>query len=130
MADYTCISRTNYFAVTDEEKLHEIAKLVGADVFKSASGKFTLGAYGSISYYMDEEKQDNVYIYPMIQEILPEKEAAIFFEVGHGGLPYHERLRYLMGSATIVTKDAIKLINLETKACRLANEMLGIEVFV
>lgn len=41
--------------------------------------------YGSVGHYGDEAKRDDVCVYPMIQGILTEKEAAIFLMLGTRG---------------------------------------------
>lgn len=108
MADYMCYSRTSYFRVTDEVKLREIVSKVGASLWER-DGSFAFGQYGCITAYFDEEQDEYIEIFEELQEILQPGEIAVLYEVGH------EKLRYVAGIAVIVTKDNIKVIDLENE---------------
>lgn len=132
MANYECISRTNYFRVTDEVRYKELFdNLISEsdDVFDFTKLKEDVvyhgfGSYGSVDYEegIDEDG------YPVLnfdlflselQKILPEKEAFMFFESGH------EKLRYITEYVTICTKNEILTLSLENIAISKAKELLG-----
>ena len=54
-----------------------------------------------------------------LQECLAEDDSIIVLEVGH------EKLRYLIGAATIITRSSIETIDLTSLAISKAAEMLG-----
>lgn len=112
MANYNAFSRTNYFRVTDEEKLREIVDLICCedDVELWQCGDFfAFGAYGMITQIYNEETEDVESIFPKLQSILPDNEVAVIVEVGH------EKLRYLIGCAWIVTNKKVKFIDLSSE---------------
>ena len=134
MANYYAFIRSNYFSVADETKFQEIiASCLGSDkaiqIFESgdSSGKFGFGCYGSISGIpaedCDPEDCDIDAFYDALQEVLAEGDAIIITEIDY------EKLRYLIGVCTIITKREIRSVNLEEKAVALAREMLGNEDF-
>ena len=130
MANYYAFIRSNYFSVTDETRFREIiASCLGSDeairIFESSdgSGKFGFGCYGSISGVPDDEDDPDDYdvdaFYEALQEVLVEGDAIIITEIGY------EKLRYLIGVCTIITKREIQFVNLSDRAVALACEMLG-----
>lgn len=135
MSNYSCVSRTNYFRVTDEERYKELfAGLSSEDkiddfTYKDEEGVVWhgFGSYGSISWSdgeetdgsdEDDEQDINDFAYEL-QKILPEGEAFVLFEGGH------EKLRYVTGTALVVTKNRTEFLDLRNKAVEIAREMLG-----
>jgi hypothetical protein len=130
MANYNAFVRSNYFTVTDTAKFREImASCIGAEgnieVFDAddGSGKLGFGCYGAISGIPtdieDPESTDLDGFYEALQGILAEGDAIIITEVGY------EKLRYLIGVCTVITKQGIQCIDLSRKAVDLARTMLG-----
>lgn len=70
-------------------------------------------------YPEDYCDSDMITFFQKMQTILPDGEAMIVVEVGS------EKLRYLVGCATIVTKEQIQSVDLCDYALRKAKEMLG-----
>lgn len=133
MANYCCSARTNYFRVTDEKRYLELFGTLTSDegeVFafdeKSENGTPThaFGAYGVIYCYHDGNGEDDFnWFISELQKILPDDEAFIFFEAGH------EKLNYVSGYATIVTRSNIENISLEGEAIEVAKKLLRNETF-
>ena len=136
MANCQTVSKTNYFRVTDEEKYKELISHLYTDSgdpvdyfsYIDANGisRFGFGAYGTISYAENSEEEEERSIdkfLAKIQEILPEDESFILFEVGN------EKLRSVFGYAVVCTQDKIETIDLESCAAVMAGDMLGIENF-
>lgn len=120
MANYVCVSRTNYFKVTDPDKLRDlVAKLDDAALWEREDGSFAFGSYNSLIYCCDEELNE-VNIVSELQAILPDDEAIIITEVGNA------KLRYLVGWCTIITKDAQYDINVQEIAKDKARELLKV----
>ena len=138
MANYECASRTNYFRVTDEERYKELfAGLSSEDKIDDFTHKdeegvvwHGFGSYDSIGWSDgkepedpddddEDDDQDIVDFAYELQKILPDGEAFILFESGH------EKLRYVTGTALIVTKDGTEFLDLRNKAVEIAREMLG-----
>ena len=130
MANYCAVIRTNYFSVTDETRFREImASCVGdeedTEVFESEDGsdKFGFGCFGTISGIPedtdDPDSADLGAFYDALQSVLAEGDAIIITEIGY------EKLRYLIGVCTVITKRDIRYIDVRQKAVELAMEMLG-----
>ena len=142
MADYYCKIRTNYFSVTDEEKFKKIiASCRAADTIeifdekqKDGSVKYGFFCDGSIHGLPDTEDEtlesedeydsDEDYDYnydafcEALQAILPDNDAILITEIGN------EKMRYLVGDCTIITRKDIKVITLRDEAMTLARKML------
>jgi len=143
MANYYCKIRTNYFSVTDEEKFKKVIASCRAsdaiEIFdekqKDGSIKYGFFCDGSIHGLPDTEDEalesedkydsDEDYDYnydafcEALQEILPDNDAILITEVGN------EKMRYLVGDCTIITRNYIKVITLRDEAMNLARKMLG-----
>ena len=137
MADYYASTRTNYFAVTDEDKFRQVmAKCVGSgdsvEVFEQhckSTGVtlFCFGCQSTISGLRvatdeDDDSWDDCDIdafYEALQGLVVEGDAIIITEVGY------EKLRYLAGISTIITHSEIRVVNLRDKALNEARAMLG-----
>lgn len=121
MASYVCAIRTNYFRVTEEEKFRNLI-----DEFLSGSCEvFTRTDVNSnklVGFGSDENinwPEDETGFFSGLQECLAEDDSIIVLEVGH------EKLRYFVGAATIITRSSIETIDLTSLAISKAAEMLG-----
>lgn len=134
MANYYATIRSNYFGVTDEAKFRKIiASCSGEDtvhVFESedGSGKFGFGCNGSITGILPDEDEDDTeeyldVFYDALQSVLAEGDAIIITEVSF------EKLRYLIGCCTVITRDDIQFVDVRNKAIELARSMLGNDTF-
>lgn len=135
MANYYGITRTNYFSVKDPEEFEKLtAKIVDDEgehahmITKHCDGVEKYGFYtngamlGIEPEGIDEDDEnygfDQYDVAMAIQKMLPKNDACIITEVGH------EKARYLIGYAYVVTADDIKFISLENTAIQTACEML------
>ena len=128
MANYYATIRTNYFGVTDMEKFREIMDSCSAEdtieMFEPEDdGKIGFGCNGSIYGLLpgedeDDTEEDLYAFYDALQSVLVAGDAIIISEVGF------EKLRYVVGCCTIITKDDIQFIDLRNKAIDLARDML------
>ena len=121
MASYVGAIRTNYFRVTEEEKFRNLI-----DEFLSGSCEvFTRTDVNSnklVGFGRDENinwPEDATGFVSGLQECLAEDDSIIVLEVGH------EKLRYFVGAATIITRSSIETIDLTSLAISKAAEMLG-----
>lgn len=147
MANYYGYTRTNYFSVTDPEKLKDIVDRIrwsegDSPFFSEENGKYCFGAYDTImglsmkkdeaqdanaAYnlydededYDDDKERNADMVYDALQEIVAPDDAIIITEVGH------EKLRYLKGHALVITKDEIAYINLHDAAIDKARALLS-----
>ena len=140
MADYYCKTRTNYFTVTDLEKFKQImASCKGTDEIEiidneeqNENMKFGFYCDGNIQGLPERENDDEdindfddidcEYNYDAfcdaLQQIIPENDAVIITEIGF------EKMCYLTGYCTVITRNDIKFINLDREAVKLAAIML------
>lgn len=124
MADYISFTRTNYFRVTDEAAYQALYSYLRAEnealydftTEKDGTIWHSFGMYGTIDMSEDEDGMDGWF--HKLQKLLPEDEAAILLEVGH------EKLRYLVGEYTVVTKNAIENGNIEDASINTARRLL------
>ena len=121
MASYVCAIRTNYFRVTEEEKFRNLI-----DEFLSGScevfRRTDVNSNKLVGFGSDENinwPEDDTGFVSGLQECLAEDDSIIVLEVGH------EKLRYLIGAATIITRSSIETIDLTSLAISKAAEMLG-----
>lgn len=139
MADYINKCRTNYFHVKDPaafrefmesaidiEELWEEKDKDGNPVFGfSAYGFPTIPCKRTVEAPLEDNDFDEEYddldtdaFVSGIQSHLADDDALIFTEIGS------EKMRYLVGCATVITKDASDSINLDDRAITLARKML------
>ena len=135
MAEYCCTVRTNYFHVKDAEAFRVfMARVYGSEdpikLFeeKDCSGNpiFGFGTYGGISGLRnsmdddDEDADETAYdeFIAGLQEHIAD-DAVIILEAGH------EKLRYVVGSATIITSQDIKHLDLTNLAVACGRAMLN-----
>lgn len=148
MSNYVSIMRTNYFQVTDEEKFRSIINACVADdkieIFEDTHGAdtkvFGFGCMGQVHGLKVKkcEKDDGEDNYAKLlkalqpdgvedfdeflkalQSVVADGDAIIVMETGH------EKLRYVVGEATIITRDAIRRTILRNVAVEIAGEMLN-----
>lgn len=132
MANYYGFTRTNYFAVKDEEAFRKaIASCRAAEdkiqIFEDhVNGQkvFGFGCYSQLSGIPATEDEDDCEtdvdaFYDALQQILEDGHAVIITEVGY------EKLRYLVGDCTIITSKGIHFVSLRDTALSKARELLG-----
>ena len=134
MVNYMGFTRTNYFSVTDAEKLRDIVDRIiwdnSGSFLEEGYGGYVFGCYGSINGLRnpkqedcDSEDYDDDYnaddVYEALQEIVAPGDAIIITEVGY------EKLRYLVGDTVVITRDAIEYINLRSAAMEAACKLLN-----
>lgn len=132
MATYKAIFKTNHFCVTDAEMLKDLVSRIHCNAGKVYLTKdaqkenvFCLHARGDIlGIYPDENSPKDIVgpdfglMVSELQKILPEGEALILFEFGT------ESLRYLVATATVITHNKVKQVDLLNNAFNTAREML------
>lgn len=123
MANYECRARSSYFRVTDEKKLRELVKKVGAELWAemiNGEEHFAFGQYGPITEYPDENEPDGLHdITSELQKIIPDDEVIVIQEIGH------EKLAYIQAWSVIITKQTIEVIDLPRITLERAKELSG-----
>lgn len=134
MANYIGFTRTNYFRVTDAERLEEIVNKIiwdedGLGFFREEDGEFAFGAYGSIcglcapegeSDYSDDVIEDDCdVVFEELRNIVSPDSAIIITEIGY------EKLRYLVGTAVVITKNGIEYVDIWDEADMKVRDLLG-----
>lgn len=134
MANYCCTTRTNYFHVKDEDSFRNLmSRVYGCEDSvelweeKDENGKtvFGFGVYGGISGLRDTDiddiDDDSSYddFIDRLQESVAEDDAIIILEAGS------EKMRYIVGSATIITSSGFKYMSIIDLAVAQAAEMIG-----
>lgn len=132
MANYCCVVRTNYFHVKDDEAFRSLMNTVqGSENTISVweendnDGKilFGFGTYGGIAGIVTPEDEDSEGDYDAfidrLQELVADDDAIIIFEAGN------ENLRYVIGSATVITSTNYQYLNITNLAEKTASQMLG-----
>lgn len=134
MANYMPVSRTNYFKVKNLTEFHNaMSKIVANDleVWEKEIDGETYVAFGGFDSFIDvyiwnEENEDGmeegtVDIATIIQPHLADGEGCIILESGY------EKLRYIVGSAYIITQEKTEYVDLEQVAIKKTMEMLGVK---
>lgn len=132
MANYSCVIRTNYFHVKDEDRFLSLIESTYSECGdievitkynKLKNPLYGFACCGWIDGVMNPDDEDEETSYDLfldkLQECVAEDDAIIIFESGH------EKLRYLIGSATIITAKEIKYLSIENYAINTVKEMLG-----
>lgn len=135
MANYNCAICTNYFHVKDENKFRDLMNRVyGSEgeielyEEKDSSGEtvFTFCLYGGIAGLRnakadDDDADESSYdeFIDGLQECVSDNDAVIILEAGH------EKLRYVIGSATVITSKGYRYMDISDIAIREAAAMLG-----
>lgn len=128
MANYCCTIRTNYFKVKNEEQFRAIIEKTEGEgdievwEVKDSDGnkRFGFGLYGSIfglTEYGHENDYDN--FIQALQYCVADDDAILIFESGN------EKLRYVVGIATVITSNKVEYLDMEHIACRKAAELLN-----
>ncbi len=138
MANYTCTTRTNYFHVKDPDAFRSFFQRVyGSEGCielweeKDADGNlmFGFGSYGGIAGLRNSTDDEDMLTADTtsydefiggLQEHVAENDAVIILEAGH------EKLRYIVGAATILTCRDHTHVNVISAAKARAANMLGI----
>lgn len=123
MANYCCSSRTNYFKV---KKFNDFkadlsqysAGEGGLDIWEE-NGLVALGGYGSIITLYDEEQDDWIEIFEILQRHIEDGEAVIIAEAGN------EKLRYVTTFAWLVTKDDVRFVDAVNEVVKDAMRITG-----
>ena len=135
MANYCCTIRTNYFHVKDEEKFRALMdRSYGCEdrielwKERDANGNavFGFGVYGGIAGLSnacvdeDDDYDDPSYdeFLDGLQECVADDDAIIILEAGN------EKMRYIVGSATIITSSNRAYLDIEDLAKQKASEFL------
>ncbi|MBO3280496.1 hypothetical protein [Intestinimonas butyriciproducens] len=137
MANYCCSTRTNYFHVKAPEQFKEfMARVYGTEDHvelweePDADGNpmFAFGTQGGIGGLRsvdadseDEDDDDNNYdaFIEGLQGFIADDDAIIIQESGA------EKLRYLVGSALVITRDHCEYFNILNLAIDEACKLLG-----
>ncbi|MCM1232411.1 MAG: hypothetical protein NC489_20000 [Ruminococcus flavefaciens] len=141
MANYESTVRTNYFHVKDAEKFRAVMRRVygyedTVELWeeKDKAGRivFGFGAYGGISGILpvlDDENENGEYYDPdscsyddfleALQQCVTDDDAVIILEPGN------EKMRYVVGAATIITAKEIRYLDITGLAVEEASKMLG-----
>ncbi|WP_281693197.1 hypothetical protein [Agathobaculum desmolans] len=136
MAQYVCSVRTNYFSVKDESAFADFLAHVKGDTEKvqvfsrenaDGSKTFGFGCAGGIFGYVpdgadaDELERNDAYVDFLhgLQDHIGNGDAAIIFESGW------EKLRYVVGNATVVTQRGTSFVCMQHEAIARAQKMLG-----
>jgi len=130
LANYYGFTRTNYFAVKDEERFRQVVASCQAseeapEVWEKATEGQTLlafGCYGSLSGFLCEDEEDCECdldaFHNALQQVVADGHAIIITEVGY------EKLRYLVGDCTVITSQEIDYTNLRDVGLTKAQQFL------
>lgn len=132
MANYNCTIRTNYFRVKDADKFKEFMSTVYSTkaeikVFESLDkdgvARYGFGCCGQIRGVRPANEGGIFSKYAAfiegLQELVAEDDAIIIFETGSDGL------RYLTGTADVITTEGYKYLRIEDWATKVAAKMLN-----
>lgn len=132
MANYCCVTRTNYFHVKDPDAFREFMGRVVAedsvDVWEEDDGKgnivFGFGCYGNIFGVNTEPNNDDdgefdweEFVHGLSKHVADD-DAIIIMESGN------EKMRYVVGSATVITKKDWEYMEIAPIAVQRASELL------
>ena len=135
MANYECVTRSNYFRVKDPEAFRKfMSRVYGSDKVNLWEKKdkedrlvFGFGLFGEISGYKAEEADDDddleeytdydVFLDGLQQHVAAD-DAVIIVEGGN------KKLRYIIGGAVVVTRRAIEYFDVTNIATKRAAELL------
>lgn len=123
MADYIGKFRTNYFKVTNPEKLKQLVNLqpCSTKLIERADEFVILGNEWDEVITLAKENGDeyDVNWIKELQKILPDNEILIFQEIGS------ENHRYLAGGGYLVSKTEVRTITLTKVVIDMARDMCG-----
>lgn len=140
MANYESTVRTNYFHVKDTEKFRAVMRRVYGcedtvelweEKDKDGGPVFGFGVYGGISGILpasDDKNENSDCCDPddsyydflrVLQECVADDDAIIILESGN------EKMRYVVGNATVITGKEIRCLSITDLAVEEASKMLG-----
>lgn len=141
MANYESTVRTNYFHVKDAEKFRAVMRRVYGyedavelweEKDKGGGPVFGFGVYGGISGILPDLESGNdggdnydpdgcSYddFLEALQQCVADDDAVIILESGN------EKMRYVVGAATIITAKEIRYLDITDLAVEEASKMLG-----
>ena len=136
MANYCCTIRTNYFYVKDEAEFRSLMEQTYGsedtiEVWEKSDGggntMFGFGCYGSIAGIRntdedDDDLEDTAFdrFLEKLQQCVAEDDAVIIMEAGN------EKMRYVVGTALILTNKACECLAIAELAEKRAAELLAI----
>lgn len=137
MANYISAIRTNYFRVKDPDAFYEFMSRVQGweedpELWEKKNDdgtlRFGFGCYGDIlgcypeGFDPEEDDPDPDECYDLflseLTEHVADDDAILIIEGGH------EKLRYVVGRVTVITKDGVESINITDAGINLAREKL------
>ena len=126
MSDYRCVLRSNYFHVTDAEAFKKLMDSVSPDdlhlwekMDDQGEAVFGFGCEGAIYGIPNENDDCNFDLFlEKLQKYIADGDAVILVEAGH------EKLNYVTGQATIITKKEMQTIGIEEFALSKARDMV------
>ena len=134
MANYCCTIRTNYFHVKDEAEFRSLMEQTcgSEDTIevwekrdKGGNTMFGFGCYGSIAGLRDMDEDDDLEdtafdrFLEKLQQCVAEDDAVIILEAGN------EKMRYIVGTALILTSKACECLDIAELAEKRAAELLA-----
>lgn len=132
MANYYATTRTNYFHLKEgkEQEFKDlVSKIISFDddvhLFEreeNGDKTYGFGANGCLTGIKGEndgEIQDFTAVIEKLQEYVADNDAIIILEAGH------EKLRYVVGSATIITSSQVNYYDMQNAALQMAKDMLN-----
>ena len=134
MANYCCTIRTNYFHVKDEAEFRSLMEQVygsedAVEVWEKRDDEgnttFGFGCYGGIAGIRDTDDDDLEEtafdrFLEKLQQCVAENDAVIILEAGN------EKMRYVVGTALILTNKACEYLDIAELAEKRAAELLAI----
>mgnify|MGYP001140831160 FL=1 len=134
MANYCCTIRTNYFHVKDEAEFRSLMEQVygsedAVEVWEKRDDEgnttFGFGCYGGIAGIRDTDDDDLEEtafdrFLEKLQQCVAEDDAVIILEAGN------EKMRYVVGTALILTSKACGYLDIAELAEKRAAELLAI----
>ena len=136
MANYCCTIRTNYFHVKDEAEFRSLMEQTygSEDTIEvwekrddGGNMMFGFGCYGGIAGIRntdeeDDDLEDTAFdrFLEKLQQCVAEDDAVIIMEAGN------EKMRYIVGTALILTNKACECLDIAELAEKRAAELLAI----
>ena len=136
MANYCCTIRTNYFHVKDEAEFRSLMEQTygSEDTIEvwekrddGGNTMFGFGCYGGIAGIRntdeeDDDLEDTAFdrFLEKLQQCVAEDDAVVIMEAGN------EKMRYIVGTALILTNKACECLDIAELAEKRAAELLAI----
>ena len=135
MANYCCTIRTNYFYVKDEAEFRSFMEQVYGcedtiELWEKRDDRgctmFGFGCYGGIAGIRDTDNDEDLEetafdrFLEKLQKCVAEDDAVIILEAGN------EKMRYVVGSALILTSKVCEFLDIAELAEKRAAELLAI----